>query len=656
MQNRLALRLALFAIGLAASAHAAPKVLICAADANGGGADIQTKLKNSAAFAAVDLVDCAKMTPTLQSLKMYEGVFTFSDTTYLDRAALGTNLADYVDAGGGVVIAQFGLSAGFQIELQGRWAQDNYNCITPGKILYQNSTLKQAPNDPNNPIVQGVTSIASQYRASAGVNMGKNAKSLWDFQDGAPGVCQMVWNGHTRVDLNFYPGPPPQFYTEGKAGDGATLVKNALLAVSGGFNPLKGMPNPVVFPDTGTGAVSNPLTVTYTNASMMAQTVSGASVGGMNAGDFLIVKAPQLPLNVASMATVSFDVVFQPTVGGMRNATLSLGVTGQMSNADVTLQGNALPSSLKIAPFPIAMGGTQQGKPIMKDITITNSGFGKTVVTDVKVTMGQTAYTLSNVPILPVALGGGGGFPVTLTFSPQMDGITNGTLTVTSTDPNTPTINVPISGYAGPPAITADANSVAFGGVNLGASMTQVINITNSGFSDLVVSDISVSGTNPGDFPVDKMMAVGTIGAQQTQPFSVTFKPLALGQRAATLTIASNAGNKVIGLFGTGTMSTLMVMPNQVTFPATPVKVATMPQTLTISNGGNGTLKVSALTIGGKDAASFKVMPAVNLPLAIGPMGQSNVNVVCTPQVFGQLTANLTIDSDVGKQVINLTG
>src|SRR5262245_29908411 len=135
MSSRTASRIALLAtLGLAAVAHAAPKVLICMADANGGGADLQNKLKASMAFGLVDLVDCSKSTPSLQQLKMYEAVLSYSDTMYADRASLGNNLADYVDAGGGVVLMQFALSSGFNIELTGRWAQGNYNCITPGKI------------------------------------------------------------------------------------------------------------------------------------------------------------------------------------------------------------------------------------------------------------------------------------------------------------------------------------------------------------------------------------------------------------------------------------------------------------------------------------------------------------------------------------------
>src|SRR5262249_14663094 len=106
-------RLALITLSLALlplAALANPKVLICGADSSGGaGPDLQNKLTQSGKFAVVDLLDCGKNTPTLATLKMYEGVVLFDDAKFVDATTLGTNLADYVDAGGGVVQMMFNM-------------------------------------------------------------------------------------------------------------------------------------------------------------------------------------------------------------------------------------------------------------------------------------------------------------------------------------------------------------------------------------------------------------------------------------------------------------------------------------------------------------------------------------------------------------------
>src|SRR5205814_9920309 len=148
-----------------------------------------------------------------------------------------------------------------------------------------------------------------------------------------PAIARCAPGGHKRVDLNFYP-------VNGNAGgDFLVAIKNALLFVAGGFNPVQGKPSPANFPDTGTGAISSALTITFTNTGMVDQTVSGHALGGTNPGDFQVVQAPQWPVTLAPNATTTVKVAFAPTAAGARSAQLSLTVANQMSTADVSLTG-----------------------------------------------------------------------------------------------------------------------------------------------------------------------------------------------------------------------------------------------------------------------------------------------------------------------------
>ena len=642
--------------GYSVSVGAAPKVLICAADANNAVADIQTKLSASMAFAKVDALDCSALTPALKQLSAYDAVLTFSDIAYKDRVGLGDTLADYVDAGGGVVQMMFAMSSGFNIELQGRWANDGYNCITDGKVLYQVSAFRAHPNDLNSPIVQGVTGIGSQYRTNSALNVQRGAASLWDYEDGAPAVCAMSLNGHPRVDLNFYPGPPPMFYTESQPGDGATLMKNALLFVAHGFNPLTGTPNPVSFPDTGTFAVSNAVTVTYTNSSMATQTATALLLGGANPADFQVAQSPALPQALAPGATLSIDVTFSPLTAGARAATLQLSVAHQTSTADVALSGRAVASQLAVTPNPFLVGGTQIGQTVSKDITVVNKGGGKVSVQSAAITSGQASFALSNVPAFPVALAPQTSFTMTVSFTPQMNGSTPGALTLTSTDPNSPTLRVALTGDSGPPAITVDTGTIAFGDINLGAmSSPALVSISNVGFSDLKITDIQLGGM-ANDYFIDKMMAIGTLSPMQSQSIRVVFAPTATGNRSATLTISSNAGNKTVDLFGNGTAAVLKVTPKALIFTPSHVKSASLPQTVTIANAGTGTLKVMALSVAGMDAASFAQSAGPMAPFGLAANQSATVSLVCTPQRIGTLSATLSVATDLGSPTLALTG
>ena len=641
-------------LALSSIAHAGPKVLLCVDDAMDGGAqDIQTKLKAANVFDAVDYIDCSMNTPTLNQLKAYAGVLVFDNFGYQDPNTLGTNLADYVDAGGGVVSMHFDFDSGFQENILGRWNTDNYDCVQPNNTGFNASTLKAQPNDPNSPLVMGVTSITSDLRGDGGINKQRGAVSVWDWQDGVSAVCLMMVNGVPRVDINFYPGLGA--YKEGKAGDGATLIKNALLVVTGGLNPLKGMPNPAMFPDTGTGAISAPVTVTYTNTDKNAQTVTGLIVDGTNAGDFVIVKAPQLPMTVASMGTFTVQLAFQPTAAGARTANLRASVQGQMSTGDVKLVGNALLSQLVVTPTPAVIGGSLVGQSITKDLTVTNKGNAIVKVLSAAITVDAAEFSIANAPAFPVGLGPGGSFTITIQMTPQANGKLAGTLTVTSTDMTTPTINTPLTGCAGPSMIVVDSASVAFGGVNLGATSAHMGTITNAGCQDLKVSSLALGGNNPGDFILDAKNFPAAIPADQSLGFTVTFKPTVLGNRSATLTIASDdpmTPNKVIDLLGSGTMSSVAVNPGMIDFGMVKAGMPSAEQTFAVTNGGNGTLHVMAIAFSDPQySQSSGPMPV----FTVGGMASQTIGVKCTPMGLGPINATATVMTDVGNAKVNLT-
>ena len=98
---------ALVSLALVASVQAQDVLIVAAASNLGTTAceftDVQQKIAGTGMFDAVDIFDAGIGTPTLAQLIQYESLFVFSNDTFFDRDALGDVLADYVDAGGGVV-------------------------------------------------------------------------------------------------------------------------------------------------------------------------------------------------------------------------------------------------------------------------------------------------------------------------------------------------------------------------------------------------------------------------------------------------------------------------------------------------------------------------------------------------------------------------
>ncbi len=69
--------------------------------------DIQSKLNSTGLFTRVDIHNAQAYTPSQGELQQYSAVLVFSDVAFSDSTALGDVLANYADAGGGVVLATF---------------------------------------------------------------------------------------------------------------------------------------------------------------------------------------------------------------------------------------------------------------------------------------------------------------------------------------------------------------------------------------------------------------------------------------------------------------------------------------------------------------------------------------------------------------------
>jgi hypothetical protein len=112
-------------------------VLVVAAD----GTPPDTELEAFAEINTVTTFDASLGTPDLATLGLYDAVLVYSDSAFDAPILLGNRLADYVDAGGGLVIATLSLSpSGLSPdrELQGAIMNPGYNPLIP------NSTTQPA--------------------------------------------------------------------------------------------------------------------------------------------------------------------------------------------------------------------------------------------------------------------------------------------------------------------------------------------------------------------------------------------------------------------------------------------------------------------------------------------------------------------------------
>jgi hypothetical protein len=202
--------------------------------------DVQSKLMASGFFNSVDIVDCMAQTPTLQMLMPYEGIISWSNSSYQNGALLGDVFADYVDAGGGVVLAVYATSTTTaNRSLTGRWSTGGYDVIVPrsgntgGAVSLGNVLI------PNHPLMAGVATLTSTQGARPTTTMLNQGQIVAEWSDGKI----LVAAGATtqRVDLGLYPPSSActsTFWDENT--DGGRLLSNALRYVCGGGTPSLG--------------------------------------------------------------------------------------------------------------------------------------------------------------------------------------------------------------------------------------------------------------------------------------------------------------------------------------------------------------------------------------------------------------------------------
>ncbi len=104
----------------------AAEVALFGADWDGWPDDVQEKILGTGYFGSVDVVNAAVTTPTAGDLAAYDAVLVWSQLGFDDPDTMGDVLADYLEAGGGIVIAAGSFDDGASWELRGRLVDDGY--------------------------------------------------------------------------------------------------------------------------------------------------------------------------------------------------------------------------------------------------------------------------------------------------------------------------------------------------------------------------------------------------------------------------------------------------------------------------------------------------------------------------------------------------
>lgn len=230
----------LIIVGIATLAHSAlalPKVAIVAAAAatatDARFTDPQTKLLGTGRFAQVDIIAANLSTPDLATLQQYDAVIIWSNVNFINTATLSTNLADYVDGGGGVVQAVFANSTlTANRYLTGRWQSGDLDVVAPAGGSTSGAATLGATLELGHPLMEGVNVLSATIASRpTSTTFRPGCRAIGNWSDGK--FLTAEHPKQQRCDIGMY--PPSNLVSASwwnSTGDGDDVMANALVWAS----------------------------------------------------------------------------------------------------------------------------------------------------------------------------------------------------------------------------------------------------------------------------------------------------------------------------------------------------------------------------------------------------------------------------------------
>jgi Abnormal spindle-like microcephaly-assoc'd, ASPM-SPD-2-Hydin len=392
-------------------------------------------------------------------------------------------------------------------------------------------------------------------------------------------------------------------------------------------------------------------------------------------GNFSIT-GQKLPLTLAPGQHVTVQVAYSPQSSGTSLSRIVLATNVDRLFSMFTLKGTAiLAGRMRLTPTTISFGNVQIGKTQTQSATVSNMGSLPVIVT--RAAISGTGFTLSGLT-MPRTLKAGQSASVNVTFTPAAGGPTSGSISVVGTvsmavpkrpspfgrrnseitmvsfNTVTTTLSAPVSGTGmGVGQLAISPTSLALGSVRIGASQTQSATFINSGSSDLVISQATVSGKG---FRMSGLSFPLTLAAGQRKSFAVTFTPLAAGNASGSIAVTTDASSTVLSVpvSANATASgALTSNPSSISFGSVQVGQG---QTLSaaLTNSGGSTVNVSQANVAG----SGFTIGGLSLPVALAPGQSTGFSVTFKPQSGGPASGTVSFSSDAsnGTLAVPITG
>jgi hypothetical protein len=406
------------------------------------------------------------------------------------------------------------------------------------------------------------------------------------------------------------------------------------------LNPLS-----VSFGRVGVGKQSSQ-NISITNPGKNSVNIKQATVSDLQ----FALSGMALPLTLPSGQSASFSITVKPAAIGKLSGTLSV-VTDSSATAQVlNLSATGVTPQPQISPGASTMdfGSVSVGTQSTQNLTITNSGGSDLTIS--LLTLTGAEFAVHGITT-PKTISTGQAATLTFTFLPTAAGSANGSLVITSNDPASPTVTIPLTGSGTNTTarqLTANPTSIGFGNVTTGSNAAKQIVLMNTGNSAVKISQISASA----GFSVTGISVPSTVNASQTVTLTVGFAPTTVASVSGTVTVTSDAkGSPLsIAVTGTGVQPGLSVSPASFDFGSV-VDGQKKSQGFNITNTGSASLTIAQISVSG---TGFTVS-GLATPSTLAAGQSTSFSVGFAPTSAGTVSGTVSIASNAPNSPAKLT-
>jgi len=324
----------------------------------------------------------------------------------------------------------------------------------------------------------------------------------------------------------------------------------ATVALSGtgvaGTVTLSANPTSLSFGSVNAGVTSSK-SITLTNSGTGNVTISQVTVSAKDVS----ASGVTTPLTLTPGQTQTMNVVFNPSAAETVSGNITVAST-QGTSTVISVSGTGIQAGISLTPASANFGSVTVGSTNSQTIQVNNTGNGVLTITQANVT--GSGFSTAGLT-LPLSINPGLSSTFNAQYQAAAAGSASGSITFVSNAATSPNVvALTGTGVAATQTLSLSTSAVSFGNVTTGTSSTQPVTITNTGNSNVQISQIAASGTG---YTLSGASVPVTLTPSQKLTFSVIFNPTATGSASGSVTITSNATGSpaTITLSGSGVVT-----------------------------------------------------------------------------------------------------